>query len=89
MAVYIVTYELRKPGKDYKSLYEYLKSFTYCHSSTSCWFIDTAKSTEQVRDGAGAHIDSNDIFFVGRLEGHWNSYRVPCADWLNASARSW
>ena len=89
MAVYIVTYELRKPGKDYKSLYEYLRRFTYCHSSTSCWFIDTTQTTQQVRDGAGPHIDANDIFFVGRLQQDWHSYGVPCANWLNDPARRW
>jgi len=89
MAVYIVTYELRKPNKDYKSLYEYLKTYTHCHSSTSCWFIDTNRTSVQVRDAVLAHIDGNDSFFVARLHQDWASFDVKCADWLNAPARNW
>jgi hypothetical protein len=89
MGVYIVTYELRKPGKDYKSLYDYLKGFTHCHNSTSCWFIDTTQTTEQVRDGGNAHIDSNDILFVGKLAYDWHGYGVVCGAWLNDSSRRW
>jgi hypothetical protein len=90
MAVYIVSYELRKPHKDYKTLYDYLGKFTHCHSHTSCWFIDTTKTTAEVRDGAKAHVDDNDIVFVGKLtKGTWNSYNLPCADWLQATDRRW
>jgi hypothetical protein len=31
MAVYIVTYDPRKPGKDYTPVHDYLKQFAYCN----------------------------------------------------------
>jgi len=89
MAVYIFSYELRKPGKDYASLYSYLKQFPHCHHQTSTWFLDTTSTAEQIRDGAKAHIDANDTVFVGRLQGEWGSWNSLCAAWLQDPARRW
>lgn len=89
MAIYVVSYELRAPGKDYAALYAHLKTFVHCHHQTSTWFIDTTLSTEQVRVGVATHIDSNDTCFVGHLMRDWSSWNMPCAPWLNDPARRW
>ena len=89
MAIYIFSYELRKPGKDYNSLYAYLRQFTHCHHQTSTWFLDTSRTCAQLRDGATAHIDPNDTIFVARLSQDWAAWNTPCGDWLNDSARNW
>jgi len=89
MAIYVFSYELRKPHKDYASLYAYLRQFTHCHHQTSTWFLDSTQTAAEIRDGATAHIDSNDTVFVGRLQGNWASWKSGCSDWLNDSARRW
>ena len=89
MAIYIFSYELRRPGKDYTSLYTYLKQFTHCHHQTSTWFLDTTQTSLQIRDGAKGHVDANDTVFVGRLSQDWGTLNSDCADWLNNPARRW
>jgi hypothetical protein len=87
--VYVVTYELRRPGKDYANLYTLLRQFTHCHNSTSCWFIDSTQTAEQIRDGATHHIDTNDMFFVAPLHRSWAAWNTTCAAWLNSAGRNW
>ena len=89
MAVYIFSYELRKPGKDYNNLYSFLKQFTHCHHQTSTWFLDTPHGERQLRDAAQAHIDSNDTVFVARLSQQWAAFNTPCGAWLNDPSRNW
>jgi hypothetical protein len=89
MTVYVASYELRTPGKDYKSLYVFLQQFVHCHHQTSTWFLDTTSTAEQIREGAKKHIDANDIFFVGQLSGRWASWNSECAGWLNDATRNW
>ena len=89
MAVYLVTYDLRQPGKDYSSVHEFLKQFAYCKDLESVWLIDTQWTAQQLRDGLQQRIDSNDKTFVVRLIRDWASYNYGCADWLNSANRTW
>lgn len=89
MAVYAVTYDLKKPGKDYAPVHEYLKKFTYCKDLESFWLLDSTLTAEQIRDGLKAVVDANDKVFVGRLSGSWGSLNFGCGNWLNDAGRRW
>jgi hypothetical protein len=89
MAILLVTYDLKKPGRNYEPVWNYLKKFTYCKGLESVWLLDTTLSTQQVRDGLQGLVDGNDRLFVVRLQRDWHSYNMPCADWLNDSHRNW
>jgi hypothetical protein len=89
MAVLLVTYDLKQPGRDYQPVYDYLKKFTYCKGLESVWLLDTTTSTSTVRDGLRSLTDSNDVVLVVRLTQDWASYNYYCADWLNNSSRNW
>lgn len=90
MAILLVTYDLKQPGRDYAPVHEYLKTFTYCKGLESVWLLDTTTSVSVVRDGLKARTDSNDKIFVTRLSPHdWASYNYYCSDWLNKSERGW
>jgi hypothetical protein len=89
MAVILVTYDLKQPGRDYKPVHDYLRTFTHCKGMESVWLLDTARSTETIRDDLRNRIDSNDVVFVVRLMRQWNSWNYTCGDWLNAPERSW
>ena len=84
MSVLLVTYDLRKPGQDYTSLYEAIKSYPNCHGLESVWFIQSTKKAEAIRDHLKRYIDSNDRLFVSSVEHDWASWNVPCADWINS-----
>lgn len=89
MSVYIVTYDLNAPGKNYSALYEAMEKYTRCKGLESVYFIDTNETASQVRDYLQEFVDSNDVVFVGQLVKHWASRNLPCGDWLKASGRSW
>lgn len=89
MAIILVTYDLRKPGRNYEPVYEYLKRFTYCHHLESVWLLDTNKSTEAIRDELKPKVDANDAFFVVRIQRDWGALNFGCGTWLNANDRNW
>ena len=89
MSVYIVSYDLRKPGRDYSSLYDALRRYPHCHGLESVWFIESDSAAVDIRDHLWARMDDNDKLFVGHLSGNWGSYNVPCVEWLNSPARRW
>lgn len=90
MAVLLVTYDLRQPGRDYAPVHDYLKQFAHCKDLESAWLIDTKLSTVQVRDALMQRIDSNDDkIFVVSLIREWAAYGHGCADWLNSLDRTW
>ena len=76
MACYIVTYDLRVPGRDYKPVYEFLKSHgTWAKITESAWAIVTTKSAKTIRDELKALVDSNDRIFVVKsgVEAAWSN----------------
>jgi len=89
MSVYIVTYDLRSPGRNYDDLYAALKKYTHCHDLESVWFVDSQNSAATIRDHIKQSMDSNDGLFVGKLTQSWGSWSIQCAVWLNATARTW
>ncbi|MFA6986339.1 MAG: hypothetical protein WC213_09040 [Arenimonas sp.] len=89
MSIYLVTYDLKQPGRNYAPVFEYLKKFTYCKGMESVWLLDTTTSATALRDALNTLVDGNDRVFVARLQGEWGSLRYDCAAWLNDSARKW
>jgi hypothetical protein len=89
MAVLLVTYDLKKPGRDYKPVHDWLKKFTYCKDLESVWLLDTNWTPAQVRDELQKLIDANDKMFVIRLQRSWAARNFGCGDWLNDSQRNW
>ena len=83
--VFIVTYDLKKPDRDYEDLVKGLKSFgTWWHQTGSAWLIVTNKSTLEVRDYLKQFIDSNDQLFVAQLQKNWaaSGFTSKEYDWL-------
>lgn len=90
MAVYIVTYDLNKPGQDYSSLIKAIEGYTHCKCLKSAYFIDTSEDAATVRDKLMKLIDGNDTLYVMDLRKHWACNRVTdCTNWLKAESRTW
>lgn len=89
MSIILVTYDLKKPGRNYKPVHDYLKTYSYCKYLESVWLLDTHKSPDKIRNELKTKIDSNDTVFVVKLRQDWASYNYGCADWLNSSIRNW
>lgn len=90
MAILLVTYDLKAPGRNYQPVWTYLQSFTHCKGLESVWVLDTILDVAQVRDALNGLIDTNDRTFVCRIANRdWASMRYSCGDWLNDPARNW
>lgn len=82
--VYLVTYDLNRPGQNYQSLYDAIESYgSWAKPVESVWLVDTHKSAEQIYNGLRQHIDENDSILVvetGRDRAGWLPKEVW--DWL-------
>jgi hypothetical protein len=86
MSVFVISYDLRNPGRNYDPLWSRLKDWKAQAALESVWFIDTASSASTIRDDLKLYIDANDRVFVARLVGEtaWTSLRPGAAEWLHA-----
>ncbi|MBA4109782.1 MAG: SinR family protein [Leptothrix sp. (in: Bacteria)] len=70
MAVFLVSYDLDQPGRDYPRLYEALKSLgVKSKPLESVVFISSNYTATQIRDYLQSHIDSNDKLLVVQVAG--------------------
>ena len=70
--VYCVAYDLNTPGKDYSALIEQIKTYNgWWHHLDSTWFINSEKSTAEIRDHLGKYIDTNDELLVFKVTPGW------------------
>jgi len=78
----LVSYDLRKPGKDYTKLYEALKALgaDRLRPLESVWLFQTQRSASDLYAALEPHIDPNDLMFIAGLKpdtngqlrpGHW------------------
>lgn len=84
--VYIVSYDLNRPGQNYAGLYEALKSFEdWWHYLDSTWLLDTGRSAQQIYDRLAPVLDSNDSILVIRVGRDYQGWLPTKAwEWINA-----
>jgi hypothetical protein len=70
MTAYIVSYDLKKPGRDFQPLWDRLAQWKATRVLESLWLIDTNPDWAiAIRDDLKQYIDGNDWLFVARLNG--------------------
>lgn len=85
MSTYLVSYDLRKPGRDYSKLYAAIRSYPrWAHILESDWAVVTDKSAIEVRDHLIRHVDANDALTVitARIPAAWIGIDQKVAAWL-------
>lgn len=84
MAVYLVTYDLKKPGQDYTDILKKIHaSDSWARLSESSYAIQTSWTEKQLYDYLKPHLDQNDNLYVIALCRPWTG-RGPkdVNDWL-------
>lgn len=77
-----VSYELRKAGQNYQTLYDTIKTApSWCHPMTSHWFIKTNESVQAWSDRLLRVIDQNDSLFVVDITGQSRQGWLPKDAW--------
>ncbi len=87
MSTFIISYDLNKPGQDYSSLYEEIKTLgSWRHNLDSTWVVNSSLSAEQIRDRLWAEMDNNDAILVAKSAGigAWSGLDNSASKWLKA-----
>jgi hypothetical protein len=85
--VYHISYDLNKPGKDYKDLYAEIKKLgSWCHPVDSTWYVDTSKDASGIRDALSTVMDSSDELLVtaATVPGAWKGLPDDVSAWLKS-----
>ncbi|MDT0116612.1 hypothetical protein Q9R20_06370 [Microbacterium sp. PRF11] len=69
MPTYLVSYDLKAPGRDYEPVWTYLRASTHWRPLDSVWFIVTDKTAIAVRDDIRKLADATDQVMVVRVDG--------------------
>jgi hypothetical protein len=82
--IFLVSYDLKKPGQDYTGVYEAIKSASgWWHYLESTWIIQTNRPLEFWADKIKSHMDANDrLIIVDITNSEYNG-------WLPAKAWEW
>ena len=75
MSLYFVSYDLRKPGRNYEGLYIFLNTLKAKKIVESTYCLNSADTTVNLRDRFKEHIDSNDAVMVSQID-YWASYQT-------------
>jgi hypothetical protein len=84
--VYCICYDLNTPGKDYGLLIQEIKKYTpWWHHLDSTWFVETAKTSAEIRDNLRACIDKNDELLVFPVGSGWAAagFQDSAYTWLH------
>lgn len=66
---YLITYDLRQPGRDYSALYEALRGLGAARHLDSVWVVRRANtSVEALNDYLRRSLDANDLILVVRFD---------------------
>lgn len=87
--VYLITYDLNKPGQEYPKLYDTIKAMgSWWHHLDSTWLIDTTLTASEIRDRTRAVIDAGDYVLVVEFGSVWASFLPNRAnDWIHKHTR--
>lgn len=85
MKVLLVSYDLKKPNRDYIGLYEALKKASgWWHYLESCWLLKTDLSPDEWSNKLGPHIDDNDFLLIIEVTKNYQGWLPKEAwDWIN------
>lgn len=76
MTCYIISYDLRAPGRNYEQLYAAIRSYEkWAHINESMWAVVTNNSAVAIRDNLTQFLDANDRLFVIKsgIEAAWRN----------------
>ena len=81
--IYAINYDLKQPGRDYKGLYDAIKSCgPWWHFLESTWLVDTNLRAQVIWDRLAPKVDRNDSVLVIGVTRDYQG-------WLSKEAWEW
>jgi hypothetical protein len=75
--VYLISYDLRQPGRDYSQLIDAIQKLgPWARVLESLWTVDVNAKADAIAQHLRAYIDPSDGLFVVGLTTDWQSYGV-------------
>lgn len=86
LRAYSISYDLRKPGRDYSGLYQAIKkSPRWWHYLESTWIVQTTETPNQIWDRLSSHIDAGDFLLIIEVRNNAQGWLPKEAwDWINS-----
>lgn len=86
--IYVIGYDLKKPGQDYKPLYAAIEAIGGGRILDSRWLVSTTITAEEIRKKLLPLMDANDNLLVGRFGPDWDGYLSQTwIDWIQSNIR--
>lgn len=87
---YSITYDLKKPGRNYDKLYDAIKkSPKWWHYLESNWIIISSETPNQIWDRIGEHIDKKDFLLIIEIRDNAQGWLPKGAwDWIHHNVQA-
>lgn len=87
MGYYLISYDLRTPGKDYTNLYASIKQLSphWQHPLESTWLVSSNLTAVEIYNHVYMNIDRNDRILIIRVNENDKQGWMPKTfwDWIN------
>jgi len=87
VSTYIITYDLRVPGRSYQPLHDRIRQYpNWAKITESNWVVVTTWTAVQIRDDLARYVDQNDRIFVVKSgkEAAWQN-AICDNEWLRTN----
>nr|DAM72177.1 MAG TPA: Cas system-associated protein [Caudoviricetes sp.] len=81
--VYLISYDLNRPGQNYDTLYQKIKDAStggWCHPMDSTWIIQSYLTPENICNQLRPALDNSDSIFVVQIASNYAG-RLPKDLW--------
>lgn len=83
MSLYMVSYDLNKPGQDYKKVTDKIESLgSWCHYLDSTYLVKSYLNFETFQKEVTSVADSTDRFIIAKVDG-------TVGGWLSTDQWNW
>jgi hypothetical protein len=86
MNIYLISYDLRTPGRNYTPLYDAIKAYgDWQHPMESFWTISTDDDANAIFNKLSPNIDNNDSLFIIQMDSKDMQGWLPKSfwEWIN------
>lgn len=82
--LYLISYDLKKPGQNYTELYEKIKSLgEWAHPLESVWLVKSSLTAEKISSLLSQYFDKNDFHFVIAVKKDYYGFLEPSIwEWI-------